>query len=80
MQKHTHTYHILRYLASGKLAHENKSTKMQECCIIASLFGEGKKNLETKQTPSNWGMVEKNCGTPISWICVYKRFEKYMKV
>lgn len=33
---------------------------MQECCIIASLFGEGKKNLETKQTPSNWGMVEKN--------------------
>lgn len=59
MQKHTHTYHILHDLASGKLAHENKSPRMPECCIIASLFGKGKKNLETKQMPNNWRMVEK---------------------
>ena len=41
--------------------------------------GEGKKNLETKWMPGNWGMIEKNCGTPILWMCICKRFEKYVE-
>lgn len=70
-----HTYHILHDSASGKLAHKIKSTSMQDSVyknVIASLLWCGERRIwELNECPVIGEWMKKNCGTPISWICIY---------
>ena len=78
---HTHTY-VLHDSASGKLAHKNKSTGMHDFVykiVMASSLWWKK---EVSGNKMNAGQLGDNCkhrGTPLSWICIYERFERYVE-